>query len=109
MPPIGFTIPGIPSEAQTVITAVSILLLIVAIIGFISKLGGMALSLGKWVLLGLLVLVMVWGLYNTLGARLGLWEPLSLDRWLKPVTEPLNAAANWLWEKFVSLLGGLRR
>jgi len=107
MVPIGLTLPFLPPEANTLLAGISILLIIIAIIGFLSKLGGAAYTLGKWFLLSLLILVMVWGLYNTIGSKLGLWQPLSLDQWLKPITEPLDAAVNWLWQKITALFGGM--
>ena len=67
-----------------------------------NKMGASTITLFKWFLYGLGTLVLIWGLYNLIGAQLKLWEPLSLDSFfnmifeklgIKPIIDKLN---EWL-------------
>jgi len=76
---------------------ISVILALLTLAKWLGKLSQAGLTLTKWFLISTAGLVMVWGIYNVIGQRLGIWEPLSLDRWLQPLYSAMEKFAEWLW------------
>ncbi|OYT57458.1 MAG: hypothetical protein B6U76_01020 [Desulfurococcales archaeon ex4484_217_2] len=62
---------------------------------FMNKLHTVTYGSARWLLIGLGVLVLAWGIYNYMGYRFQLWEPLSLDTYINALAEKLNLK-DWL-------------
>ena len=104
-----FTVFGM--DITMFLTLIGVLMIIVTLIRFLGKLSDVGGSLVKWLLIGLLCLVLVWALYNKIGVETGWWTPISLDKWLKPLTDALegfyNAIKNVV-QRFIDWLFHLR-
>ena len=77
-------------DLGTLVAAISIMIIIITLLKYMLKLGSVGASLLKWLLIGLLCLVLVWALYNKIGVETGWWKPISLDEYFKPLTDLLN-------------------
>lgn len=90
-------------------TAVKLLFTIFSILTFIYLIGKYANKVAtavnpiRYFIGVILLIVIIWGLYNFIGAKTGLYEPLSLDKWINPImdkfTESLDRFFSWLFDK----------
>ena len=87
----------------TFFVVISIIMLLLTLASWLGKLSSAGLTAAKWFLICIGALLMIWGLYNTVGARLGLWKPLSLDQWLKPISDAVEHFFKWLWNALSGL------
>jgi len=88
---------------QAIIAIFTLLMLLAFLFKWLGKLSSASVSLGKWVVIGLGGLVLTWGIYNFIGSRFQLWEPLSLDKWLAELAESMRLDA--LYDYFRKWLG----
>jgi len=78
------------------VTLVLILLFLFKLFGKISMVG---LSIGKFIILGIAILVVIWGIYNYVGYHFRLWEPMTLDAYINAILDripPLERFLEWL-------------
>jgi len=83
---------------------ISVILALLTLAKWLGKLSQAGLTLTKWFLISVASLVMIWGIYNMLGQRLGLWEPISLDKWLQPLYDAMERFAEWMWSTLAGVL-----
>jgi hypothetical protein len=76
-------------DLATVVAAIGILMILITLLRYMLKLGDVGASLLKWLLIGMLCLVLIWALYNKVGVETGWWKPISLDEYFKPLTDLL--------------------
>jgi len=83
---------------------IGIIVMMLTLANWLGKLSNAGLTATRWFLVCVGALLLIWGLYNTIGARLGLWKPLSLDQWLKPISDAIERFFEWLWNMLAGLL-----
>jgi len=88
----------------TFFIVISVIMLLLTLASWLGKLSSAGLTVTKWFLISIGALLMLWGLYNTLGQRLGLWQPISLDAYLKPFTDAVEQFVEWLWNALARLI-----
>lgn len=79
---------------DTIMIIIGLLSIIVVFYKWLHKISTVSMSLGKWFVFSLAMLVLAWGLYNYIGVKFQLWEPLSLDAWINALAERLHL--KWL-------------
>ena len=67
------------SQIMFIVSLLGAVLLLFKVFSKIGAFAGNLFKISVWAMIGVLVL---WGIYNQIGLRLGWWEPLSLDQFL---------------------------
>ena len=67
---------------------------------------GAGLTMTKWLILTLLGLFAVWGLYNQIGQTSGLWEGVTLDKWIGGFIQTLYNGVARLIQWLLNLIRG---
>ncbi|NPA99687.1 MAG: hypothetical protein GXO43_09945 [Crenarchaeota archaeon] len=78
------------------VSIVGAILTLLKIAGWLSKAGYNIVKWGAYTILGILV---IWGLYNTIGVKLHLWDPISLDQFIYRIPvigDALKRLDDWL-------------
>ena len=83
---------------------ISVILALLTLAKWLGQLSQAGLTLTKWFLISVAGLVMVWGIYNVIGQRLGIWSPISLDAYLKPISDAIERFIEWLLDMLARFL-----